>query len=90
MRNMHTNCNSIFEISFYLIFESIASIDQTEDVDPEIVKSELRKWVLRSTIGSALYFLVLVTWIIVFQVNRESFGPKWFVMSQEEETLTGW
>lgn len=65
--------------------------EQNNDaVPPELIQLELSKWIKRSTLGSFIYFTVLVSWIIAFQVNRDSFSPKWFVMSPEEEILTGW
>ena len=59
-------------------------------IPPELIKLELAKWVKRSTAGSFISLTAFITWIIVFQLNKDSFGPKWFVMSQEEEALTGW
>jgi hypothetical protein len=55
-----------------------------------LIKLNLAKWVKTSAAGAFISITLLVTWIIVFQLNRDSFGPKWFVMAQEEEALTGW
>jgi hypothetical protein len=63
---------------------------EEENVDPALVKTELTKWVIRSTIGSALMSTAFITWIIVFQLNRDRFSSNWFVMSPEDEISTGW
>ena len=66
-------------------------IENNEDaIPPELIKLNLAKWVKTSAAGAFISITLLVTWIIVFQLNRDSFGPKWFVMAQEEEALTGW
>lgn len=54
------------------------------------IQANLCKWVKRSTIGSLLYTTGFITWILVFQLNQDSFGPSWFVMPQQEELRTGW
>lgn len=64
--------------------------DGNEEISPELIQAELAKWIKRSTAGSFLSVTVFITWIVVFQLNRDSFGPKWFVMSQEEGERTGW
>jgi hypothetical protein len=61
-----------------------------EEVPKEIIQSELSKWVKISTMGSMISFVALISWIIAFQVNKENFGSNWFVMSPEEDILTGW
>jgi len=61
-----------------------------DDVTDEEIKMELRKWVSRSGIGSLIGFTILLAWNISFQVARNSFGPEWYVMSQEEGDSTGW
>jgi len=57
---------------------------------PEEIKAEVTKWVKRSSIGSAISVIVFVSWTIAFQLNKDNFGPKWFVMSQDDEDRTGW
>mmetsp|Transcript_17383 Transcript_17383/g.21247 ORF Transcript_17383/g.21247 Transcript_17383/m.21247 type:complete len:146 (+) Transcript_17383:210-647(+) len=57
---------------------------------PEEIQKELCKWVKGSTIGSFIYTSLFLSWIIVFQVNKDNFGQKWFVYSQGDEILTGW
>uniref|UniRef100_A0A7S3VH86 Gamma-secretase subunit PEN-2 n=1 Tax=Chaetoceros debilis TaxID=122233 RepID=A0A7S3VH86_9STRA len=57
---------------------------------PEEIKAELTKWVKRSTLGSFIYTTAFITWVLVFQLNRDKFGPKWFIMSEDEEIRTGW
>ena len=61
-----------------------------EEIPPELIQMELEKWVKRSTAGSFISLTGLITWVVVFQLNKDSFGPGWFVMSQEEDVLTGW
>lgn len=60
------------------------------DPTSEEIKAEVCKWVKRSSIGSAVALTIFVSWILTFQFNRDNFGPKWFVMSQDEEERTGW
>mmetsp|Transcript_16731 Transcript_16731/g.31702 ORF Transcript_16731/g.31702 Transcript_16731/m.31702 type:complete len:141 (-) Transcript_16731:112-534(-) len=64
--------------------------ENTDTVPPEIIQLELSKWVKRSTLGSILSFTIFISWIITFQVNKDSFSSKWFVMSPDEELVTGW
>lgn len=54
------------------------------------VQGEVEKWVRRSTRGAVLVLSVFTAWIVAFQVNKDSFGPKWFVMSEDEAVSTGW
>jgi len=54
------------------------------------IQYEVCKWVKRSSIGSVIVFVLFLSWIITFQLNQDNFGPKWFVMSQEEAERTGW
>lgn len=61
-----------------------------DSVPDEQMKAEIRKWVGRSATGSLIGFAILVAWNISFQVSRNSFGPEWFIMSQEEDERTGW
>lgn len=55
---------------------------------------ELKRWVRFSSIGSFVSICAFVAWTLVFQLlsrQRNSiFGPNWFVMSEDEEELTGW
>lgn len=51
---------------------------------------ELKSWVQRSTYGASIIIPLFVAWIITFQVNKEHFGPKWFVLDQSESEVTGW
>lgn len=56
----------------------------------EEIKAEVCKWVKRSSIGSAFVLTIFVSWMLYFQLNQDKFGPKWFVMPQDEEERTGW
>jgi len=56
----------------------------------EEIKAEVCKWVKRSSIGSAFVLTISVAWMLVFQLNRDNFGPKWFVMPEDDEERTGW
>jgi len=51
---------------------------------------ELKTWVKRSTRGAFLVVSLFITWVIVFQVNKDSFSQKWFVMDQTAYEITGW
>mmetsp|Transcript_22333 Transcript_22333/g.26508 ORF Transcript_22333/g.26508 Transcript_22333/m.26508 type:complete len:144 (+) Transcript_22333:106-537(+) len=62
----------------------------SDEPTPEEIKAEVTKWVKRSSIGSAIAVIVFVSWTISFQLNQDNFGPKWFVMSQDDEDRTGW
>ena len=53
-------------------------------------KMELEKWVKRSTTGALLVCSIFITWIVVFQVNKDNFGNGWFVMDMTEEESSGW
>ena len=35
---------------------------------------QIRKYVIRSAIGSFIWTIVLIAWIVVFQMNRASWG----------------
>jgi hypothetical protein len=59
-------------------------------LEAQIVRQGVEKWVKRSTMSATLVFGVFVAWIAVFQAHKDSFGPKWFVMSEEEGERTGW
>lgn len=58
---------------------------------PEEIKAEVAKWVQRSTMGSAVGFAMLLSWVVYFQTKgADTFGPGWYVMSEEEGSRTGW
>eukprot|EP00555_Chaetoceros_dichaeta_P003801 CAMPEP_0198251314 /NCGR_PEP_ID=MMETSP1447-20131203/2181_1 /TAXON_ID=420782 /ORGANISM="Chaetoceros dichaeta, Strain CCMP1751" /LENGTH=156 /DNA_ID=CAMNT_0043936295 /DNA_START=154 /DNA_END=625 /DNA_ORIENTATION=+ len=57
----------------------------SDEPTPEEIKAEVTKWVKRSSIGSAIAVIVFVSWTISFHLNQDNFGPKWFVMSQDDE-----
>mmetsp|Transcript_18054 Transcript_18054/g.51688 ORF Transcript_18054/g.51688 Transcript_18054/m.51688 type:complete len:171 (+) Transcript_18054:92-604(+) len=54
------------------------------------VQRGVETWVKRSTLSATLVVGLFVVWIAVFQVHKDSFGPKWFVMKEEEGESTGW
>ena len=88
MKSWHSeflNAGRTTNFAFVLVFSAAA-----EDVPPEIIQLELSRWVKRSTAGSMISFVAFISWIITFQVTKENFGPKWFVMSPDEEITTGW
>ena len=77
------------------------SIDGNEDTDDEnendnqrlerqLQTMELQKWVKRSTRGASIILPLFVAWIVTFQVNKDHFGTKWFVMDQTEAEVSGW
>lgn len=53
----------------------------------EEVHKEVCKWVKRSTFGAILFTAMLTSWIIIFQLNKDTFGPAWFIRYEDE---TGW
>lgn len=61
-----------------------------EQRNDEEIAAEVSKWVRRSTLGSIIMFLALVAWMTVIQTNRDSFGPKWFVIPLTDAERTGW
>mmetsp|Transcript_32444 Transcript_32444/g.48340 ORF Transcript_32444/g.48340 Transcript_32444/m.48340 type:complete len:161 (-) Transcript_32444:697-1179(-) len=64
--------------------------EDNPNLTPAEIEMELSKWVKRSTLGAFVGFTLFITWIVVFQVHKDSFGDKWFVMSVDKEDLTGW
>ena len=54
------------------------------------VQRGVEKWVKRSTMSATLVVGLFATWVAVFQVYKDSFGPNWFVMSEDEGLRTGW
>lgn len=68
--------------------------DQQQAVDQqlerEVERKELVTWVKRSTRGALLVMTLFVAWIVTFQVTKDNFGPKWFVMDETDAAKTGW
>lgn len=63
---------------------------QQREVPTVEEKNEIEKWVKRSTRGAVIVVSVFLAWVITFQVNKENFGSKWFVMDMTEEESSGW
>ena len=61
-----------------------------QQLQTQINSQELSKWVKRSTRGAFIVMSAFVAWIIVFQVNKESFGSGWFVMDETDAEKSGW
>lgn len=61
-----------------------------QELERQMEQQELKKWVTRSSRGAFLVMTLFVAWIITFQVNKENFGSKWFVMDPTDEELSGW
>jgi len=59
-------------------------------LERQMEKNELEKWVRRSTRGAVLAMTLFVSWIVAFQVNKEHFGPRWFVMDPTDAETSGW
>lgn len=59
-------------------------------LERQLQKMELRKWVRRSTTGAYIIIPLFVAWIVTFQVNKDHFSNKWFVMDQTEAEVSGW
>jgi hypothetical protein len=54
-------------------------------------KQELIKWVTRSTRGSFIIMSLFITWIVIFQLNKDTFfSPRWLVMDETDAELSGW
>ena len=54
-------------------------------------KQELVKWVTRSTRGAFIIMSLFITWIVVFQLNKDTFfSPSWLVMDETDAELSGW
>lgn len=54
-------------------------------------KQELRKWVTRSTCGAFIIMSLFIAWIVVFQLNKDTFfSPSWLVMDETDAELSGW
>ena len=61
-----------------------------QQLERQMEGKELEKWVKRSTSGAFAVVTLFVAWIVTFQVNKEHFGPKWFVMDQTDAEVSGW
>lgn len=61
-----------------------------QQLERQMEKKELEKWVKRSTRGAVIVMTLFVAWIITFQVNKEHFGEKWFVMDPTDVEVSGW
>ena len=61
-----------------------------QQLEQEIQKNELEKWVKRSSRGAILVMTLFVAWIITFQVNKEHFSSGWFVMRPTDADVSGW
>ena len=59
-------------------------------LERQVGRKELEKWVKRSTRGAFVVVTLFVAWIVTFQVNKEHFGPNWFVMDQTDAEVSGW
>ena len=54
-------------------------------------KQELIKWVTRSTRGAFIIMSLFITWIVIFQLNKDTFfSPRWLVMDETDAELSGW
>mmetsp|Transcript_16449 Transcript_16449/g.15880 ORF Transcript_16449/g.15880 Transcript_16449/m.15880 type:complete len:139 (-) Transcript_16449:201-617(-) len=59
--------------------------------DGDDCKLALQYWVKRSFYSCILVTSLFITWILVFQLNKDSFGKKWFVVDVANPTdRTGW
>lgn len=62
----------------------------SSSVDEQLNLLELKKWVKRSTSGAVIVMGAFIAWIITFQMNKEFFGPGWFVVDETEASQSGW
>jgi len=70
--------------------ESNEQLSMEQQLQQQMHLEELKTWVKRSTRGAFLVVSLFITWVIVFQVNKDSFSQKWFVMDQTAYEITGW
>jgi len=74
--------------------EGLLSADSEEylddPADPEEISLEEKKWIRRSFVGAVLASMAWVTWIIVFEIMKDSMNPNWFVSAPDEAEFTGW
>ena len=61
-----------------------------QQLEEQMAKQEISKWVKRSTKGAILVCTLFIAWIVTFQVNKDSFSNKWFVMDPTDAEVTGW
>mmetsp|Transcript_26629 Transcript_26629/g.58352 ORF Transcript_26629/g.58352 Transcript_26629/m.58352 type:complete len:175 (-) Transcript_26629:200-724(-) len=68
-----------------------ASRDEDEALlHAQMVQKEVEKWVKRSSLSAFLVVGLFLTWVVLFQVYKDEFGPQWFVMSEDPGEATGW
>ena len=70
--------------------EDNEQLTMEQQLQQQMHLEELKTWVKRSTRGAFLVVSLFITWVIVFQVNKDSFSQKWFVMDQTAYEITGW
>ena len=70
--------------------EGDEQLSMEQQLQQQMHLEELKTWVKRSTRGAFLVVSLFITWVIVFQVNKDSFSQKWFVMDQTAYEITGW
>ena len=61
-----------------------------QQLEEQMAKQEISRWVKRSTKGAILVCTLFIAWVITFQVNKDSFSNKWFVMDPTDAEVTGW
>ncbi|KAL7541331.1 hypothetical protein ACHAXR_010821 [Thalassiosira sp. AJA248-18] len=61
-----------------------------QQLERQMNQKELQKWVKRSTTCALVAMSAFIAWIITFQVNKDHFGSKWFVMDETDAEKTGW
>ena len=59
------------------------------ELERQLQQAELKKWVSRSTRGAVIVMGAFVAWVITFQVNKDSFESRWFVMDESQEEQSG-
>jgi hypothetical protein len=74
-------------------FRTVADVENNQAAaDPQspLEKEELRKWVHRSALGAVSVTSLFIAWTLIFQLNKSSFSDGWFVMSPDDEVISGW
>lgn len=65
--------------------------EDEDEQSTQLNKQELIKWVTRSTRGAFIIMSLFITWIVIFQLNKDTlFSPAWLVMDETDAELSGW
>lgn len=74
-------------------FRTVSDVESNHDATDQqssLEQEELRKWVHRSALGAVSITLLFIAWTLIFQLNKSRFSDGWFVMSLDDEVVSGW